>query len=193
MEAAAQPHPTVPPPLAARGAGVASARASAWSNPALQLAERRSFRDVTVEEIAKASGLSRSAFYTHFQDKQHLLMASLEGPRSGSRMLRELRDSARPPPARAKGGRGHRLRLRRAAGLLRLAAEVSAYDEEIRAVWLAVAERFVGSLAEQIRSEQDVGLILETLEPRSTAGRCSGWRSGAASSTWGEGSGGPPR
>ena len=53
--------------------------------------------------------------------------------------------------------------------LLRIAAEVSTYDEEVRALWFDIAERFIAATDDHIRSEQDLGLIPRTLEPRSTA------------------------
>ncbi len=55
------------------------------------------------------------------------------------------------------------------AGLLRVATEVSTYDEEVREVWMAIVERFIEATAEHIRSEQAKGLITAALEPRATA------------------------
>src|SRR6185503_18286531 len=45
---------------------------------ALELAEDSPYSDLTVDEIARAAGISRSAFYIHFQDKQDLLIAAVE-------------------------------------------------------------------------------------------------------------------
>jgi hypothetical protein len=53
--------------------------------------------------------------------------------------------------------------------LLRIAAEVATYDDDVRALWLDIAERFIEATAAHIRSEQEVGLIPRTLDPRSTA------------------------
>jgi hypothetical protein len=55
------------------------------------------------------------------------------------------------------------------ARLLRIAAEVATYDEEVRALWLDIAERFIEATSEHIRSEQEVGLIPRSLDPRGTA------------------------
>ena len=55
------------------------------------------------------------------------------------------------------------------ANLLRVATEVSTYDEEVRAMWMGIIERFVEATAEHIRSEQDKGLIPASLDPRGTA------------------------
>jgi TetR/AcrR family transcriptional regulator, ethionamide resistance regulator len=138
---------------------------------ALRLADQGSFRDVSVDEIARSAGISRSAFYTHFQDKQELLM---EAVGEVSEQLYEMADRwwhGVGPPAE---------RVRRAidgvvsvyageAGLLRIATEVSTYDDEVRALWLDIAERFIEATADHVRSEQDVGLIPRSLDPRATA------------------------
>jgi TetR/AcrR family transcriptional regulator, ethionamide resistance regulator len=138
---------------------------------ALKLAEKGSFRDVTVDQIARSSGLSRSAFYTHFQDKQELLMVAVE---EVSERLYEMADRwwhGVGPPAE---------RVRRAidgvvsvyaehSRVLRIATEVSTYDDEVRALWLDIAERFIEATADHVRAEQDVGLITRNLDPRSTA------------------------
>ena len=138
---------------------------------ALELADRGSFRDVTVEGIAREVGISRNAFYTHFQDKHELLLNAVEEVSDQLYEMSERWWQGVGPPAE---------RVRRAldgivsvyaehAALLRVAAEVSAYDEEVRTVWLAIAERFIEWTAAEIRSEQDLGLIPQTLAPRSTA------------------------
>jgi AcrR family transcriptional regulator len=138
---------------------------------ALRLADRGSFRDLTVDEIARSAGLSRSAFYTHFGDKEELLLAAVEDV---SRRLYEMADRwwhGVGPPAE---------RVRRAidgvvsvyaeeAGLLRIATEVSTYDEQVRRLWLDIAERFIEATADHVRAEQDLGLIPHNLDPRTTA------------------------
>jgi TetR/AcrR family transcriptional regulator, ethionamide resistance regulator len=138
---------------------------------ALRLAEKHSFGELTVERIARSADVSRPAFYTHFSDKEELLLAAL------GEVSEELYATADRwwhgvgPPAE---------RVRRAiegvvsayageARLLRIAAEVSTYDDDVRALWFDIAERFVKATEDHIRSEQDVGLIPRTLEPRATA------------------------
>ena len=55
------------------------------------------------------------------------------------------------------------------ASLLRVATEVSTYDDEVRAFWVSVLDRFIAETADHIRSEQRAGLIPDMLEPRPTA------------------------
>ena len=138
---------------------------------ALELAERGPFRDLTVDEIARAAGLSRSAFYTHFRDKHELLLAAVTEVADELYRMADRWWHGMGPPAE---------RIRRAlegvvsvyaeqASLLRIATEVSTYDDEVRAMWLGIVERFVEATAEHIRSEQEKGLIPASLDSRATA------------------------
>jgi AcrR family transcriptional regulator len=138
---------------------------------ALRLAEKGSFRELSVDEIARSAGISRSAFYTHFQDKQELLLVAVGQVSEELYAMADQWWHGVGPPAE---------RVRRAisgvvsvyageAGLLRIATEVSTYDDEVRELWLDIAERFIEATADHVRSEQEVGLIPRTLDPRSTA------------------------
>jgi AcrR family transcriptional regulator len=138
---------------------------------ALKLAERGSFRDLTVDGIARSANVSRPAFYTHFSDKEELLLAAVGDV---SEQLYEMADrwwhGVGPPAQRVRQAiEGVVSVYAGEARLLRIAAEVATYDEEVRALWLDIAERFIQATADHIRSEQDVGLIPRTLDPRATA------------------------
>jgi TetR/AcrR family transcriptional regulator, ethionamide resistance regulator len=138
---------------------------------ALELAEDAPFRDVTVDEIARAAGLSRSAFYTHFSDKHELLLAAVgEVADELHRMSdRWWRDEGPPAERVRKSIEGVVSVYAEHASLLRVAIEVSTYDDEVRAFWMAIMGRFIETTAEHVRSEQRAGLISDLLEPRATA------------------------
>lgn len=138
---------------------------------ALELSREGSFHDLTVDEIARAAGLSRSAFYTHFRDKHELLLVAVEEVADQLYRMADRWWHGEGPPAE---------RVRQAlagvvgvyaeqAGLLRVVSEVSTYDEEVRAVWMRIMQRFIDATAEHIRDEQRVGLIPDILDPESTA------------------------
>jgi AcrR family transcriptional regulator len=138
---------------------------------ALRLAERGSYRDLTVDQIARSAGISRSAFYTHFEDKQGLLVVAVAEVAEQLFEMAERWWHGIGAPAE---------RVRRAidgvvsvyaenAALLRIATEVSTYDEEMRTLWLDIGERFIEATAEHIHSEQTGGLIPGDLDPRATA------------------------
>jgi AcrR family transcriptional regulator len=137
---------------------------------ALELAERGPFHDVTVDEIARSAGLSRSAFYTHFRDKHDLLLGAVgEVADELYRMADRWWHGYGPPAERVLGAlEGVVAVYAEHAALLRIATEVSTYDEEVRGVWIAIVERFIEATAEHIRSEQEAGLIPAALEPRAT-------------------------
>ena len=138
---------------------------------ALRQAERSSFQDLTVDEIARSAGISRSAFYTHFEDKQGLLLVAVAEVAEQLYEMAERWWRGVGPPAE---------RVRRAiegvvsvyaenAALLRIATEVSTYEDEMRTLWLDIGERFIEATAEHIRAEQNGGLIPGDLDPRTTA------------------------
>lgn len=138
---------------------------------ALELAETRPFRDVTVDEIARAARLSRSAFYTHFRDKHELLLAAVQEVADELYRMSDRWWSGGGPPGD---------RVRRAlegvvsvysehANLLRVATEVSTYDADVREFWLSIVYRFIAATAEHIRAEQRAGLIPELLEAQATS------------------------
>lgn len=138
---------------------------------ALRLAEKGSFRDLTIDEIARSADVSRSAFYTHFSDKEELLLVAVG---EVSEQLYEMADrwwhGVGPPAQRVRQAiEGVVSVYAGEARLLRIAAEVATYDDEVRALWLDIAERFIEATSAHIRSEQEVGLIPRTLDPRSTA------------------------
>jgi TetR/AcrR family transcriptional regulator, ethionamide resistance regulator len=138
---------------------------------ALRLAEKGSFRDLTIDQIARSADVSRPAFYTHFSDKEELLLAAVG---EVSEQLYEMADrwwhGVGPPAQRVRQAiEGVVSVYAGEARLLRIAAEVATYDDEVRALWLDIAERFIEATAAHIRSEQEVGLIPRTLDPRPTA------------------------
>jgi AcrR family transcriptional regulator len=138
---------------------------------ALELAEQGPFRDLTIDEIARASGLSRSAFYNHFRDKHDLLLTAVdEVAEELYRMADRWWHGTGPPAERVRVAiHGVVSVWAEQANLLRIATEVSTYDEEVREMWLGIVERFIEATADHIRSEQDVGLIPATLQARPTA------------------------
>ena len=138
---------------------------------AIDLADGAPFTDLTVDEIARAAGLSRSAFYTHFRDKHDLLLTAVDEVAEELYRMADRWWHGTGPPAE---------RVRRAidgvvsvwaehASLLRVATEVSTYDEEVREMWLGIVERFIVATADHIRAEQDAGLIPKSLDARLTA------------------------
>jgi TetR/AcrR family transcriptional regulator, ethionamide resistance regulator len=137
----------------------------------LALGEETSFKDLTVDEIARATGITRSAFYLYFRDKHELLMEA----------TREVADELYREADRWWHGDGEPEALIHAAltgvtavyarhgSLLRIATEVATYDEEIRRFWLGLVERFVTATAAHLRREQKARRVRRLLRARDTA------------------------
>lgn len=138
---------------------------------ALRLAESSAFKDLTVDEIARAAGVSRPAFYIHFSDKEALLFAAVE------QVAGTLYDEAE----RWWHGEGNPEELVEQAiagvvgvyaanaSLMRIATEASTYDEEIREFWMALVGRFITGTADHIAAEQAAGRIQAGLDASATA------------------------
>jgi TetR/AcrR family transcriptional regulator, ethionamide resistance regulator len=136
----------------------------------LELAEEAAFKDLTVDQIARAAGLSRTAFYFYFRSKHDLLRAAME----------EVSDEAFREADRWWHGEGEPRSLIRAAiegvvdvyqrhvNLMRVGQEVAMYDPEMAALWQELMDRFIDATAEHLHAEQAAGR-LRPLEPGAAA------------------------
>jgi AcrR family transcriptional regulator len=136
----------------------------------LELVREVPFKDLTVDEIARRAGLSRSAFYFYFRDKHDLLMT----------VAAEVADELYAEADRWWHGEGPPEQLVREAltgvasayakhiRILSVAVEVSTYDEEVRGLWRALVERFIDATEQHLRREQAAGRAAQ-LDPRSAA------------------------
>ncbi len=137
----------------------------------LELIEQAPYNDLTVDEIARAAGLSRSAFYFYFRDKQDLLVAA------AATLTDDLYSEAErwwlgegEPRERVRAAVGGVVAIMdRHAGLFRVATEVSTYDQAVGSFWRAVIGRFVVATAEHLRREQAEGRIRASLDADATA------------------------
>lgn len=143
---------------------------SAVRSATLELAEQVPFKDLTIDEISRAAGISRTAFYFYFRGKHELLLAAME----------EVADEIYQEADRWWHGEGEPETLIRAglegivavyahhSGLLRVGHEVSTYDRDVGDLWRALVQRFVSETAEHLRREQAAGR-LRPLDPEATA------------------------
>ncbi len=138
---------------------------------ALELAGERPFRDLTVEQIARGAGLSRSAFYTHFRDKHDLLAVAVHEVADELYRMADIWWRGKGPPAERVHAalEGVTAVYSEHAALLRIAVEVSTYDEDVRVLWMGAMERLIEATAEHIRAEQTRGLISPGLDARGSA------------------------
>lgn len=138
---------------------------------ALDQAVAGSFKDLTVEGVTRAAGVSRSAFYVYFGDKEELLLGALEDLIADHR--ERLGDcwAEGDDPRRAleKGLYSVARTYAGNAELLGLAFETATYDEEVRELWMALLETVSETTAERIRSLQRDGRIAAGLDAEALA------------------------
>ena len=137
----------------------------------LELVETTPFKDVSVDDIAVAAGIKRSAFYFYFADKRELLVATAtETVEALYREADRWWHGHGPPERRLEEAlRGMAGLYERHAGLLRAATEVSTYDDEVRVFWRELIERFIEATTAHLDSEQRAGRVPPSLDPRATA------------------------
>ena len=138
---------------------------------ALEQAVTGSFKDLSVEGVTRAAGVSRSAFYVYFGDKEELLLGALED------LIADHRDrlggcwAEGDDPRRAleKGLYDVARTYAENSDLLGLAFETATYDEEVREIWMTLLETVSETTAERIHSLQREGVIPAGLDPEALA------------------------
>ena len=135
------------------------------------LEEGKTFKDLTVDELARAAGLSRTAFYFYFPGKSEALMSAAA----------ELAEATAAEADRWWHGEGRPEELVRAAlegivsvyvqhtAVLRTAVEVTTYDPAFASFYNQLMERFVQATADQLRRDREAGLLRDNVDPESVA------------------------
>jgi AcrR family transcriptional regulator len=123
------------------------------------LAEGASYSELNIERIATRAGISRTAFYFYFRDKRELLMRLTADV---NELLYEQADiwfsGTGAPELEMRKALTNIARLYAQHGvLMRAMVEVSAYDEQIAALWRAMLGRFVDASRRRIEAEQAAG------------------------------------
>jgi TetR/AcrR family transcriptional regulator, ethionamide resistance regulator len=146
------------------------ARASVM-RAALELAGERPYRDLTVEEIAAAAGISRSAFYLHFSDKGELIEAAAAevSGELGAAAARCWRGEGAPAARIRRAVEGFVTVYAEHRRVLAVITEAASYDERVRALWMEIIGRFISATAEHLAAEQRRGLVPDRLDAGSAA------------------------
>jgi AcrR family transcriptional regulator len=140
---------------------------------ARQVFERDGFLDARVTDIAAAAGASHGSFYTYFESKTDIFrtLCSEEmdvlyaNTGSGEAKGEEL-----DPVERIDRSNRRFVEIyKQNAALLGLFEQVTAYDNEVRKLRMAVRERAVARAQRSIVKMQEAGLVDRDLEPFHTA------------------------
>ena len=126
---------------------------------ALALLEQRRWNEISLGEIMGSAGLTRTAFYRHFEDRDALLVALLE----------HIGVHLEQVPAAWQRGSGDPVAELRAAvsalvavyarhgRLFGALAEAANHDAQVRALYLGLADRLIAAVSERITADVAAG------------------------------------
>jgi AcrR family transcriptional regulator len=136
----------------------------------VELLAERPFKDVTVDELARRAGLSRTAFYFYYPDKNEVLKEAADAAAVEMYAEADRWWHGEGPPEKlvTEALEGIAAVFCNHADMLRAAVEATTYDTEFRAFYESLIRRFVDATADHLRRELDAGR-LRPLEPDSIA------------------------
>jgi TetR/AcrR family transcriptional regulator, ethionamide resistance regulator len=131
-----------------------------------EMLAERPFKDVTVDELARRGGLSRTAFYFYYPDKNEVLKEAADAAAAEVYAEADRWWHGQGPPEQLvrEALEGITAVYGDHADILRAAVEATTYDAEFRAFYESLIRRFVAATAEHLRREQDAGR-LRALDP----------------------------
>ena len=136
----------------------------------VELLAERPFKDVTVDELARRAGLSRTAFYFYYPDKNEVLKEAANDVAAEVYAEADRWWHGEGPPVQLvrEALEGIAGVFTAHADMLRAAVEATTYDPEFRAFYESLIHRFVHATAAHLRRELDAGR-LRPLDPDSIA------------------------
>ncbi|HYU84954.1 MAG TPA: TetR/AcrR family transcriptional regulator [Kribbellaceae bacterium] len=151
------------PGVRRRGPSKGDRTSQAILDTAEKLLAERDLGSITIDELASGAGISRSAFYFHFESREAVLYLLAD------RVLAELFESAEvwmsrrgaPPEDAVRTAIAGNLAIWRKHGaVLRAALRARDGDPAMERFWVDVARRFIGAAAQQIEADRAAGIAL---------------------------------
>lgn len=131
-----------------------------------RLLRKRSFADISVDDLAKGAGISRPTFYFYFKSKEAVLLSLLEPliSRADSEFDGALqRLSADPAQTWRNGIEAFFTTFGSHQAVARAGAEALTTSSEIRAVWSRFMQRWIDQTAVLINAERARGAAPQTI------------------------------
>jgi TetR/AcrR family transcriptional regulator, ethionamide resistance regulator len=130
----------------------------------------RPFKDVTVDELSRRAGLSRTAFYFYYKDKNEVLKeaANAVAAQVYSEADRWWHGEGPPEQLVREALEGIAHVYGEHADVLRASVEATTYDPEFRSFYESLIGRFVTATADHLRRERAAGRLRQ-LEPEPIA------------------------
>jgi TetR/AcrR family transcriptional regulator, ethionamide resistance regulator len=149
-------------PSRRRGPSKGDLKEAAILDTAWQLLTEKPLTAITIDDLARGAGISRSSFYFYFDSKDAVLRAL------SSRVADEIRGATGPsfdPDVIATDDQvrasiaGYLHRWREKGPMLRAMAVMSEQDEELRAFWAGVTGELLDRFADGIERARSAGAV----------------------------------
>lgn len=126
----------------------------------------RPYRELSVEEVMSAAGLTRTIFYRHFDDLADLVVRLLdEASAELYNHERRLAATVNDDPESIRLALSEPVRMFSLHGpVLRAVTEAASHDEQIEAGWGALRDRFAGLIEEYLRSRCGRAIVADPAE-----------------------------
>lgn len=135
------------------------------------LLQERSIADVSVDDLARGAGISRSAFYFYFPSKDAVVLTLVDRIVEDAAAARDAASEAASDPI--AGWRSSIEVFYEVIGsqraVVRAAVDLSAINAEARALWAQILEGWVDDVAARIGAERARGAAPEGLAARDLA------------------------
>jgi AcrR family transcriptional regulator len=135
------------------------------------LLRERPFREMTVDEVMRRTGLSRPSFYVYFKDRHELVLRVVQGIEA--EILEDanlwLRGTGDGPKLLQEALDGAVAAYDRHGPVLRALADAAADDPGVESTYGALIQLFIDETARHIRDEIEAGKISADIDAGETA------------------------
>lgn len=130
-------------------------------------------RNVSIDDLAKRAGLSRSSFYFYFESKWQVLSALLAKVTADVFKASQLifdRPAGMPPEAAIEHAVNEIIEVwERHGHVLREVADAAAAEPDLQTQWDAILGRFIDAAATSIERDRDAGVAIDGPPARALA------------------------
>jgi len=136
-----------------------------------RLLRERSIADISVDDLAKGAGISRSAFYFYFPSKDAVVLTLVDRIVEEAAAARDAASQTASDPAaawRASIEIFYEI-IGSQRSVVRAAVDLGAINAEARALWSQILEGWVQDVTERIESERARGAAPDGLAARDLA------------------------
>jgi AcrR family transcriptional regulator len=133
------------------------------------LLRERPFRDLTVDEVMRRTGLSRPSFYVYFRDRHDLVLRLVQHLQTGFLVESKRWFEGEGPDLARQAIRGVVQVYSDHAPVLRALADAAADDPDVELAYAQLVQTFIDFTAQHIERELESGRVRMQIDPHEVA------------------------